>query len=161
MKESRREKRIDQFFRISILLKGIHALLEIISGVLFFFLSPDKVMQFVVFITQGKLEKNPYDFISNYLLDIASNLSLSSFTFAEAYLLSHGIIKLFLVIALLKKRLWAYPWSIAVFTLYIAYQIYRFTFTYSMGLVFLTVFDLIVIWLIWREYIIIRKHLAK
>jgi uncharacterized membrane protein len=60
------------------------------------------------------------------------------------------------VIALLKNKLWAYPWSLVVLGSFILYQIYRFTFTHSLALIVLTVFDLAVIWLIWREYQIVR-----
>jgi len=72
------------------------------------------------------------------------------------YLLSHGVIKMFAVIALLRKKLWGYPLSIAVFGGFIVYQIYRFTVTGGIGLIVLTIFDLVVIWLIWLEYRVVK-----
>jgi uncharacterized membrane protein len=39
-----------------------------------------------------------------------------------------------------------------VFGAFIAYQLYRFTFTHSIGLIALSLFDFAVIWLIWLEY---------
>lgn len=157
MKEVIREKRIGQFFRISIMLKGLHAVLEIIGGILLVFISPAAITKFVVGITQNELLEDPNDLIANYLLNAAARLSLSSLIFGAFYLLSHGILKIILVIALLKRKLWAYPCSLALFSLFVAYQIYRFNITYSLGLLILTVFDLVVIWLIWKEYQIIRK----
>jgi len=41
---------------------------------------------------------------------------------------------------------------------FIVYQIYRFTLTGSIALIALTVFDLIVIWLIWLEYRAVRSR---
>jgi uncharacterized membrane protein len=158
MKIVLREKRIGQFFRLSIWLKGIHAALEVVSGMLLIFLSPIQLTKFVVWMTQDELLEEPNDLIANYLLDVARQLSVSSLMFGAFYLLSHGIVKLTLVIALLKKKLWAYPWSLALFSLFIVYQIYRLSITYSLGLFVLTLFDLMVIWLIWREYKIIRKR---
>jgi len=35
---------------------------------------------------------------------------------------------------------------------FIAYQIYRMTFAFSIGLLALTVFDILVVWLTYREY---------
>ena len=72
--------------------------------------------------------------------------------FAGVYLVIHGLVKLFLVAGLLRNRLWAYPLSLWFLGVFIAYQCYRYTHTHSLWLVFLTVFDLAVVFLIWREY---------
>jgi uncharacterized membrane protein len=45
-----------------------------------------------------------------------------------------------------------------VLGIFILYQVYRFTFTRSLGLVALSVFDLVLVWLIWHEYNIIKQH---
>jgi uncharacterized membrane protein len=82
----------------------------------------------------------------------AGNLTGSSVRFGAAYLISHGAVKIVLVAALLKNRLWAYPWMIAFLIAFIVYQIYRMTFAFSIGLLALTVFDLLVAWLTYREY---------
>jgi uncharacterized membrane protein len=42
---------------------------------------------------------------------------------------------------------------------FIAYQMYRFLFTHSLWLIALTVLDLIVAFLIWREYQEVRKQI--
>jgi len=72
--------------------------------------------------------------------------------FAAAYLIVHGLIKLFLVASLLLGRLWAYPLSLWFLAAFIVYQCYRYLHTHSISLVLLTVFDLAVVFLIWREY---------
>jgi uncharacterized membrane protein len=69
--------------------------------------------------------------------------------------LSHGIVKLFLVVGLLRNKLWAYPAAIVVFVLFIAYQLYRLSSAPSPLLVLLTVFDVVVIGLTWHEYRIV------
>jgi uncharacterized membrane protein len=55
-------------------------------------------------------------------------------------------------VALLRNQLWAYPWTIAFLIAFIGYQLYRLTFAPSAGLVGLTVFDAVVVWLTVREY---------
>lgn len=89
---------------------------------------------------------------------LASNFSVTTQNFYAFYLLSHGIVKLALVVALLKDQLWAYPASLVVLGLFIAYQLYRFSYTGSAGLIILTVFDLFVMVLIWHEYRLVRHH---
>jgi len=98
------------------------------------------------------MTEDPNDFVANTLLSAVQRISVSSQHFAALYLLSHGAVKVFLVIGLLRNRSWAYPAALAVFSAFILYQVYRFTLTHSLGLVALTVFDLAVMWLIWREY---------
>jgi uncharacterized membrane protein len=53
----------------------------------------------------------------------------------------------------------AYPASLVALALFIAYQIYRFSYTQSAGLIALTVFDVIVMGLIWHEYRLVRRHI--
>ena len=139
-------------FRASVSLKGLHAIFEILGGIALLVVSPDFILRAVAWLTQDELAEDPKDLVANYALGVARHLSIGSEHFAAYYLLSHGIVKLALVGALLANKLWAYPLAIIVFGAFIVYQVYRFTFTHSLGLVALSVFDLAVIWLIWLEY---------
>ena len=76
----------------------------------------------------------------------------SSLQFGAAYLLLHGVVKIALVAALLRDKIWAYPWMLVFLIVFIVYQVYRMTFAFSIGLLGLTVFDLLVVWLTYREY---------
>ena len=145
-------KTLDRFFYASIWLKGLHAVLEIIGGIALFLASPAFILRVVASVTQDEIAEDPNDLIANTLLSAAEKISVSSERFAALYLLSHGAVKIVLVAGLLRDRRWAYPVALAVFGVFIAYQVYRFTLTHSLGLVALTVFDLVVMWLIWREY---------
>ena len=44
--------------------------------------------------------------------------------------------------------------------LFVLYQLYRYSYTQSFGLIVLTVFDIFVIILIWHEWRILRRHFA-
>jgi uncharacterized membrane protein len=154
-----KEKSIYAIFEASIILKGLNAIGEIVGGIVALIISQEFVIRLTLFLTQGELSEDSNDRLANYLIHSAQQFSVSSKHFLAIYLLSHGVIKLGLVIGLLKNKLWAYPVSILVFALFILYQIYRFYFTHSVWLIALTVFDLIVIWLVWHEYN--RLRLAK
>ena len=153
------EHRIHQIFEVSILLKGAHALLECIGGVALALVSPRTIVSWITWLTQDEFIEDPQDFVATHLLNMAQGFSVSTKNFYVFYLLSHGVVKLFLVAGLLKNKVWAYPASLVVLAVFIAYQIYRFTYTQSPGLVLLTIFDLLVMYLIWHEYQLVRRHL--
>lgn len=159
----KQEQHIHRLFRISILLKGAHALLELVTGTLLLIVSPAFVLlqPLVTLLTEEELTEDPDDIVANFLLESAHHLSLNSELFAALYLLSHGIVKIILVSALLKNKLRAYPWSIAVLGIFILYQLYRFTHTHSPWLIALSIFDVFVVYLIWREYRIVRKSIDR
>lgn len=154
------ERRIHQIFEISILLKGAHALIECIGGLALVFVSTSAITNLVNALTQHELSEDPHDFVAAHLLALAQNFTASTKHFYAFYLLSHGLIKVLLVIGLLRNKLWAYPASLVVLGLFIVYQLYRFSYTHGFGLIVLTLFDLLVIGLIWHEYRLVRRHPA-
>ena len=155
------EKRIHRAFQIGVFLKGGHAALELVGGVGLAFVSAGTITKLIVSLVQEELREDPHDIIANYLFTFAQQFSVKTQTFAAFYLLSHGVIKLILVAELLREKLWAYPASLVVLGVFIAYQAYRFTLTHSIGLIVLSMFDLLVIVLIWHEYRLVRRHLAR
>jgi uncharacterized membrane protein len=152
------ERRVHQIFEVSLLLKGAHALIECVAGGVLAFVSTNAIVSLANSLTQEELVEDPHDFIASHLMVLASNFSATTQGFYAFYLLSHGIVKIALVVALLKNQLWAYPASLIVLGLFIAYQLYRFSYTGSAGLVILTVFDVLVMVLIWHEYRLVRLH---
>jgi uncharacterized membrane protein len=154
------ERRIHQIFEISVLLKGAHALIECIGGLVLAFVSTSAIQNLVNSLTQDELIEDPNDFVATHLLSLAQDFTVSTQHFYAFYLLSHGVIKAFLVIGLLRNKLWAYPASLVVLGLFIVYQLYRYSYTNGFGLIVLTVFDVVVMGLIWHEYRVVRRHLA-
>jgi uncharacterized membrane protein len=152
------ERRVHQVFEISVLLKGAHALIECVGGLWLAFVSTDAIRQLVDLLTQSELVHDPNDIVATHLRDLAQALTISTQHFYAFYLLSHGLVKVFFVVGLLRNKLWAYPASLVVLGLFIVYQIYRFSYTHGIGLIVLTVFDVVVIWLIWHEYRLMRQH---
>jgi len=151
-KSSVEKKRIHEFFEVGVLLKGLNGALEIVGGVLLYFVSPGTINKFIISLTQGELTEDPDDFIARALVHASQSFSLSTRFFGAFYLLSHGVIKVLLVAALVKQKLWAYPLSIGFLILFIVYQLYRLAHGYSLGMVLLTVFDIMVVELVRREY---------
>jgi uncharacterized membrane protein len=155
------EKRVTRYFRISVILKGAISLAEIAAGALVFFVPVSFFTGALMRFAQGELIEEPGDFIATHLATLAQHLSVESGTFIALYLLSRGLIKLVLIAALLKNQLWAYPSSLAVLGLFVAYQAYQIAMAHSLFVVALTVFDLVVMWFIWKEYHIVRLHIEE
>ncbi len=103
---------LDWTFEIALIFKGLDGLLEIIGGVLLLLISKAQLDSWVVTLTQHELSEDPNDFLATHLLSAEGNMSGGSQTFAALYLLSHGLVKVVLVGAVMKDRLWAYPWMI-------------------------------------------------
>ena len=143
---------LDRAFAVGIIVKGLDGILEVVGGVLLLVVSPTTIDQVSRALTQHELSEDPHDFLATHLLHAAGSLTGSSLEFGAVYLLLHGVVKVVLVAALLMDKIWAYPWMIAFLIVFIVYQIYRMTFAFSIGLLGLTVFDVVVVWLTYREY---------
>ena len=144
---------LDKTFRIGLVLKGLDGILEIVGGILLLFLSPHAIEHIARTLTAHELSEDPHDVIARYILHTSSHLTTSTTLFGAVYLLSHGVAKVVLVALVLRDKLWAYPWLIALLLAFIAYQLYRITAVhFSVGLTLLTVFDAVLVWLTWREY---------
>jgi uncharacterized membrane protein len=159
MVSAMREKRFHQLFVLSVLAKGAHALIEIAGGIALYLVSTAAIVNAIRRYSYDELVEDKHDWIANHLLDFARHFSVAEHNFYAAYLLSHGVIKAVLVTGLLRQKLWAYPASFAVFGAFIAYQLYRYSFTHDIGLILLSIFDLFVIYLAVHEYRLLRKHL--
>ena len=154
-----REKTIHRIFDISVTLKGLHALVEIVGGLALYFISTDKIVRSINGFSQEQLVENPHDFIAIHLLKFVEGFSVEKHDFYAFYLLSHGLVKLVVVAGLLREKLWAYPASFIVFGGFVAYQLYRYTMTHDFSLILLSVFDMFVIALAFHEYRLVKRHL--
>ena len=153
------EKRIHQIFVVSVLFKGIHALIEIAGGLALYLTSTATIIGWINRFSQGELTEDPNDWIAAKVLEFGRHFSVEQHHFYAFYLLSHGVVKSVLVYGLLREKLWAYPASFAVFGAFIAYQLYRYSFTHDIALILLSIFDLFVIYLAVHEYRLLRRHL--
>jgi uncharacterized membrane protein len=143
---------LDRAFLVGIIGKGLNGGAEVVGGLLLLFLTPDQIQHIAVAWTHGELSEDPNDIIATHLLHTADGLTGPGLLFGAVYLLVHGVVKVVLVTALLLNKLWAYPWMIVVLLLFITYQLYRIVLNPTAGLIGLTIFDIVIVALTWREY---------
>ena len=141
-------------FRAGITLKAFDGVLEIVGGIWLWLILPSAMNSVIRVIVEHELSRDPHDFIAIHLLRTSEMLLSGNRLFASTYLLSHGAVKVVLVVALWMNAQWAYPLTIFVFGAFSTYQIYRYTHTHSIVLLLLTIFDVAIIYLTlmeWRE----------
>jgi uncharacterized membrane protein len=157
MKQCDRDKTVHILFDISLIGKAVDGMLEVIGGVVLFFVNTDQINGILRVFTLHELNEDPHDFLANFLLHSAQHLSTDTKIFAAFFLLWHGVVKVGLVWALFRKHLWAYPIAIVAFGLFLMYQVYRYSHTHSVWLLALSILDLFVIVFTWLEYKRLRK----
>lgn len=145
-----REKGIYELYYISIVLKGLNALLEFALGVTLLITS--RFSDVLLALMQTELVEDPGDFLARHANQISPYLSTRFELFAGMYLIVHGVVKGIIIWGLLRKQLWAYPAGLAVFALFIAYQMMKWFQHHSIPLLLFTIFDLFVMALIYHEY---------
>ena len=143
---------LHESFRAGITLKGIDGVLEAIGGIVLWSIKPSELNRIALKFLETDLPFDRHEFITRHLYQATQHLAYGGKHFASLYLLAHGLIKALLVAALWFDALWAYPLTMVVFGLFSVYQVHRFMHTHSVTLLLITVFDVLIIWLTWREY---------
>lgn len=152
MRSRYRDKAIHQLFNIGLIGKAVDGGLEILGAVLLFVVNSNQLSRWVRALTQHELSEDPDDVIVGFLLRSMRHLSSNTQMFAALFLLGHGVVKVGLVVALMRKYRWAYPLAMVIFGLFVAYQLYRYAHTHSIWLLALSLLDLFVIVITWLEY---------
>ncbi|MRH27823.1 DUF2127 domain-containing protein [Microbacterium sp. SYP-A9085] len=153
-------KLLDRTFFIGLILKGLDGVVELVGGIALLLITPAQISALVRALTRHELSEDPHDLIANWLIDYTSSLGVSATVFGAVYLLAHGIVKVVLVVAVLRGKLWAYPWLIGFLVAFIGYQGFVLIAQFSVGLLLLTLFDIFIVVLTVREYRLHRRRRA-
>lgn len=143
---------LDKTYEIGIIIKGIDGSLELIGGLLVLLLTPHAITGITAFLTHDALQENPHNFLALRVQHTGHTLAAGHTLFAALFLLTHGLVKVVLVACLLLNKLWAYPGALVVLGIFLIYQIYLLVTATTFGMAFLTVLDVIIIFLVWREW---------
>jgi uncharacterized membrane protein len=141
---------LDHALRIGMALKLIDGTLEL-AGAILIAAGPGHLNHWVRVVTAHELSEDPTDFVANRLRLLAAAITSDARWFAFFYLLVHGVVKVVLASAVLKGRMWAYPWAIGVFGLSAVYTGYRAAAFSIPALWLLALLDLAIVALLWRE----------
>ncbi|MFR9801982.1 DUF2127 domain-containing protein [Pseudonocardia sp. RS010] len=155
---SRAAGRTERLFRIALLVKGIDGVTELVGAVVLIAVSGAAVHRLVAEVLAHDLLGPPDGTLARHFVAGTTEFVSGDRTFAVLYLALHGVVKLALVVALLRKWLPAYPVAIAVLLVFVGYEVARAVHTGSLVLPFLAVLDLAITVLVIREYRMLRRE---
>lgn len=138
-------------------MKMFDGTIEIIGGVLLYFTHLDYLANLVRSLFQHELLQDPKDLIANITVAFFKNLSWDSKTFAAIYLISYGLIKVGLMASLWRNKIRAYPIAGFILSIFAGYQLFRLALHFSFILLFLTILDLLILYLLYEEYHGLKK----
>ena len=156
----RREAVLRRVFRLSLFLKAAHSVVELIGGVMLYAASGDAILRVTRALTRHELLEHPDDLVARALLRAGEILALEQKAAATVYLLSHGLVEIFLVVMILLNRIWAYPLYMIALGVLILYQCYQLTLDFWPLLALLTLWDVAVVCLTWHEFRV-RRALGR
>ena len=131
-------------------MKGLHAAVELAGGIALYLFSTDVILAWLWEAGRSN------DWVARF----AHGFSRPEHEFYAFYLVSHGIVNGAIVVGLLLGKRWSYHATFIVLTLFIAYQLYRYSYTHDIGLIAISIIDLIVMVLAWNEYRLFKHHLS-
>ncbi len=152
------QDKLHAFFIFSLAVKLVFGVFETLSSFLFF--ATGTVTHVLIFLTSQELNEDPHDFLANKIVNFLPAFSAHSQIFIAWYLVIHGLIKIVLIVMLLQQKLWAYPVSLAVLAGFLGYQLYQLANGFSFFLAALSLFDIVVIYLVWHEYNFMRSRIS-
>jgi len=160
MESPQAEHTVYELFKWSIILKGVISLGEVAVGLALLVIPTD----FIIALVHGgaaTLTGHADNPLLLHALGELARFEKGTALFVAFYLLSRGIIKCGLIWALLRNILWAYPASLIVLGLLVLYQFYEIAAAGSVFVIAITLFDLFVIYFIWREWRIVKRHASS
>lgn len=153
----RSEVTVYELFKWSLLLKWVISVGEVLAGIVLLFIPAAYVISFVQMLGMW-LSGYADNALTLHIVQELAAFGAGSALFVALYLFSRGLIKCVLIGALLRNILWAYPASLVVLGLFLLYQAYQVIANESFFVIAISIFDLIVMYLIWREWNIVRRH---
>jgi uncharacterized membrane protein len=145
-------RRTDRLFRLALLVKAVDGAAELVGALVLLTVPGAALASLVNDIVARDLLGPPDGSLARHFEAGTAEFVSGSRTFAVVYLALHGVVKLALVVALLRRWQPAYPVAALVLGVFVAYELYRATRTGSVLLPFLAALDLAIIWLIVQEY---------
>ncbi|MFC5995143.1 DUF2127 domain-containing protein [Pseudonocardia hispaniensis] len=148
----------ERLFTLALLIKGIDGAIELIGAVVLLLVSGAAVHRLVGEVLAHDLLGPPSGSLARHFVASTAEFASGNRAFAVLYLALHGIVKLALVAALLRRWLPAYPIAVVVLGAFVGYEIFRATQTGSVVLPFLAAIDVAIIVVIIREYLLLRAR---
>lgn len=140
-------------FRVTMTGKIVYGTLRLILGFALLRLVGSPFSDIFYTLLSHELITDPNDILLQAVMPLLKYLAFPVTYFIAFYILFWGFLDIFLGISLLKDKIWAFPTSLILIGVFVIYEIYRFFHTHSVILACIIVIDLILMWLIYKEYL--------
>jgi uncharacterized membrane protein len=149
-------RRTERLFRIALSVKALDGAVELVGALLLLLIPGAALHELISGVVARDLLGPPDGSLARHFVAGTAEFASGNRTFVVIYLGLHGIVKLALVAALLRKWRPAYPVAVVVLGAFVGYELYRATQTGSILLPLLAVLDIAIIAMIVREYRLLR-----
>ena len=150
--------RTERLFHLAMFVKGLDGAVELIGAIVLLLVPAALVNQLVADVISRDLVGSPDGFLARHLVAGTAEFASGNRTFVILYLGLHGVVKLALVVALLRRWMPAYPVAAVVLSAFVAYELYRAVRTGSVVLPVLAAVDILIIIMVVREYLLLRRE---
>jgi uncharacterized membrane protein len=148
-------------FVIAVTIKGIDGGLQFLGALMLLVIPPTLITGAANTLVTRDLLGDPNGTLATHLSSAADNFANGSTRwFAIGYLFAHGVVKLGLVWALVKRVMVAFPIAVLVLAAFVVYEVWRAVRTHSVALPIFAALDVVIIVLVIREYLKLRRERA-
>lgn len=141
-----------RLFDVTLIIKAIAAVIDLVAAAVIFTTGSELVVRFFAKVTTLMTDFEGDGVISQYMSLQPGMISTFDIWFITGYLAFHGILNLILVEGIWFRRQWAYTKAMRILLFFFAYQCLRLMFIWSYWLFVITLYDLVVILLLYNEY---------
>lgn len=153
LQQMRNSKWFDRVYMLTVAIKGFDGLIELLAGIVLL-VAPSELHKLLSFLT-GEARESSHQFmhqLAQYIAHVDTDVTRGGLTIVILFLIVHGIVKLALVYALLRRILWAYPYALGVLVLFLIYQLYVCIVQPSVSMIVFAALDAIIVWVVWGEW---------
>jgi uncharacterized membrane protein len=141
-----------RFARWLVNFKGIFGIVELIIGIGLLLVGPKALNKYMLWLVEFEPFDRPSRIIDTTTQFVANHVLGSLHMLIALYMIVHGLVAIAVIIALVHKKMWAFPLAGIVLALFIVYQIYRLALAFSLVLLIFTLIDTAIMFFLRYEY---------
>lgn len=151
---------ISWLFRASMWWRILYGVLRLILGATLLKMIGSQFSDLVYSLMSHELTGRAGDAVLEQLYRLFATHQFTITYFVAAYFIFWGTIDIVLSLCLLRHKLWAFPFALWLIALFIAYSIFRYFHTHSFTLLGIIVIDIVIMYIIHREYKVLKNETA-
>ena len=146
------EKVEHNLFSTVMWIRIIYGLVRVVFGLALLRIVGMSFLDILNYLLDKEIVFNTLNFIYTFTVNWLEHNPMYVTYFLASYFIFWGTLDTVLSYNLLKDKHWAFPVSLVLIVVFVIYEIFRFTHTHSLMLLWIIIFDIFLFWLIKREY---------